>query len=166
MWALWNDEAVAVTTRVANGVRYATGDGYQAAVLPMKAHGKARPRVTVKGTFMPADYVRARDTLRVLFGTVQVRLPVALRVTAVRKLPAATPKGKAAALLWTWCATRPDCDNIEGWVMDALFPEDDSAVVWTECRKVWGPRDMVRIELWEVDTDERILSDDELAALE
>lgn len=152
-----------MTTRVwtANGVRYTTGDGYQAAVLPMKATGKARPRVTVKGTFYPASYVRARQALRVMFGTVSVRLPVAMKVTVVRKIAASESKAGRAAKMWRFCDAKPDCDNCEGWVMDALF-EEDAAVVWTECVKVWGPRDLLQVELWEVNTDKQAIDGESL----
>lgn len=150
-------------TWTANGVRYTTGDGYQAAVLPMKATGKARPRVTVRGTYMPKTYERARAALRSMFGTVTVKMPCAMKVTVVRKIAASESKAARAAKMWRFCPVKPDNDNVEGWVMDALF-DDDAAVVWTECVKVWGPRDIVRIELWEVNEDERAVDGDELLA--
>lgn len=154
-----------MTARVwtVNGCRYESGDGYQAATLPMKATGKARPRVTVNGTYMPRRYNEARDALRSMFGTVTVGMPCAMKVTVVHKIAASASKKTRAALMWTFCPVKPDNDNVEGWVMDSLF-DDDAAVVWTECVKVWGPRDAVRIELWEVNTDERAIDGAQLLA--
>lgn len=149
----------------ANGCVYRVDEtaGYQSAVIPMKAHGKARPRVTVNGTYMPRDYKDARSALRSSFGTVIVKIPCAMKLTIVRKLAASVSKKQRAALMWTFCQTKPDNDNIEGWVMDALFDED-AAVVWTECIKVWGPRDLLHIELWEVNSHEEAINGSELMA--
>ena len=149
------------TWTTADGVRHWEDDGYQAALIPMAAHGKARPRVTVHGTYMPRQYTDARATLRQCFGSVNVRLPAALKLTVVRRVPASWSKVKRRAAEWRPCPVKPDCDNIEGWVMDALF-EEDSAVVWTECIKVWGPRDLVKVELWEVNAAEAAVSPHEL----
>ena len=150
---------------IANGCRYALDDGYQSAILPIKAHGKARPRVTVRGTYMPKAYTEARQALRMLFGTVSIHMPCAMKLTVGRRMPASWSKKQHAAAVWTFCPVKPDADNIEGWVMDALF-DDDAAVVWTECLKVWSPRDVLRIELWEVNKDERAIDAESMAIIE
>lgn len=146
----------------ADGVRHWADTGYQAALVPMAGHGKARPRVTVKGVYMPADYERARDVLRQAFGSVTLRLPVSVKVTTARRIPASWPKRKQAAAPWTPCTTKPDADNLAGWVLDSLFDED-SAVVWVECIKVWGPRDLVKVEIREVCADEPAIGPQEMA---
>ena len=146
----------------ADGVRHWADTGYQAALVPMAGHGKARPRVTVKGTYMPAEYSRARDVLRQAFGSVTLRLPVAMKVTVARRIPPSWSKRKQVAALWTVCLTKPDSDNLLGWVMDALL-EEDAAVPVVECIKVWGPRDLVKVEIWEVCADEAAISPHEMA---
>lgn len=129
--------------------------GIQGAVVPMRAVGKARPRVTANGTYMPRRYTEARDELRQAFGPVTLAMPVAIEVTAVRKLPQMS-KAKRAAMMGAPCMVKPDADNILGWAMDALF-EDDAAVVEATCRKVWGAADEVRIVLREVGAEAVLL---------
>ena len=119
----------------------------QIAVIPIEPFGKARPRVTRGNTYMPHEYTRARDTLRLMFGAVTVEPPWVLKVTAVRAMPASWSKRKQAEMAGAWCVSKPDADNIVGAVMDALF-EDDAAVVEVACRKVWGVAPELRIEIW------------------
>ena len=118
----------------------------QIAVIPIEPFGKARPRVTRGNTYMPHEYTRARDTLRLMFGPVTVAPPWALHVTAVRAMPASWSKRRRGEMAGAWCVSKPDADNIVGAVMDALF-EDDAAVVEVACRKVWGVSPELRIEV-------------------
>lgn len=118
----------------------------QSAVIPLEPFGKARPRVTAGHTYMPAGYIRARAALRLLFGPVTVPPPWSLQVTAVRAMPRSWSKRRRGEMAGTWCASKPDADNIAGAVMDALF-ENDAAVVEVACRKVWGPSPELRIEV-------------------
>lgn len=122
----------------------------QFAVIPLEPFGKARPRVTRGNTYMPHEYTRARDTLRLMFGAVTVAPPWALHVTAVRAIPRSWPARRRAAMAGAWCASKPDADNIAGAVMDALF-EDDAAVVAVTCRKIWGATGALEIEIWTAD---------------
>ena len=120
----------------------------QTAVIPLEPFGKARPRVTRTGhAYMPDSYTAARDALRLMFGAVTVDPPWALHVTAVRAMPASWSKRRRGEMAGTWCASKPDADNIAGAVMDALF-ENDAAVVEVACRKVWGASPELRIEIW------------------
>ena len=118
----------------------------QTAVIPLPPFGKARPRVTRHGTFMPREYQAARDALRRAFGPVDVPPPWRVTVTAVRAMPASWSKRRRGEMAGAWCVSKPDADNIVGAVMDALF-EDDAAVVEVACRKVWGPSPELRIEV-------------------
>lgn len=112
-----------------------------AKVIPMKPFGKARPRVTRNGTFMPKDYERSRAQLAMLFGPVEVEGRLRLSVTAIRKLPRKTEYQAG-----DHCTAGPDVDNIAGAVMDSLF-EDDSRVVSVYCEKLWGTGDCLAIGL-------------------
>lgn len=123
-------------------------DNYQMALVPMEPFGKARPRVTVNGTYMPREYQAARRALRAAFGAVTVRPPWIVRVTAVRQMPASWSKRKRAELDGRWCVTKPDVDNIVAGVLDALF-EEDSAVVSVSGMKVWGVAFGLKVEVWE-----------------
>lgn len=130
----------------ANGCRYRVEPGYQRVEIPMPAFGKARPRVTVKGTFMPESYQQSRRTLRALFGTVTVEPPWIVRVTAVRRMPSSWSRKKRDETDGMWCLTKPDIDNILGGVLDALFDED-AAVVSISGDKQWGEAHLLAIEV-------------------
>lgn len=123
-------------------------EGYQMALAPMEPFGKARPRVTANGTYMPREYQAARRTLQAAFGEMTVRPPWIVRVTAVRRMPASWSKRKRAEMDGRWCVTRPDVDNIVAGVLDALF-EEDSAVVSVSGMKVWGAAYRLKVEVWE-----------------
>ena len=131
----------------ADRVRYAAGPTYQRAEIPMEAFGKARPRVTVNGTYMPRGYSAARKELRRRFGEVAVAPPWVVRVTTVRQMPVSWSKRKRAAHDGAWCTTKPDVDNVLGAVMDALFGED-AAVVSAGAEKQWGQEHLLVIEVW------------------
>jgi Holliday junction resolvase RusA-like endonuclease len=133
--------------RTSDGVGHWTGPGYQAADVPMEPFGKARPRVTVRGTYMPAEYQSRRAVLRAAFGSVTVAPPWVVRVTAVRAIPASWSKRKRAAMAGAWCETKPDIDNCIGGVLDAIFDED-AAVVSVSGVKVWGAAHALRVEVW------------------
>ena len=53
---------------------------------------------------------------------------------------------------------KPDNDNIEKAVMDALI-ESDESVYHNDTAKYWGPEDLVQVELCEVEYAEADLSD-------
>lgn len=134
-----------------DGVTHRAGPGYQAAVVPMEPFGKARPRVTVKGTYMPANFQRARAVLRAAFGSVTIPGPWRVQVTAVRRMPASWSRKKRAEMLGRWCETKPDADNILGGCLDAVFDED-AAVVSAACDKVWGAEHALIMEVWTAGT--------------
>lgn len=113
----------------------------------MEAFGKARPRVTKNGTYMPSGYSQARKELQEKFGPVTVPPPWVVRVTAVRRMPASWSKRKRLEMDGAWCLTKPDVDNVLGAVMDALFG-DDAAVVSAGGEKQWGQDHLLVVEIW------------------
>lgn len=108
--------------------------------IPMKPFGKARPRVTRNGTFMPKDYERNRAQLAMLFGPVEVEGNIEIIISARRKIPKRTKHQPG-----DYCTAGPDTDNIAGAVMDSLFPDDDSRVVSMACEKMWDKEDKLVI---------------------
>lgn len=116
----------------------------QSKYIPLKAMGKARPRVTRNGTFMPADYEKWRLDFRRLFGPLDVAGLLRLEITAWRKLPKRTKHESG-----DYCTAGPDTDNVAGAIMDALF-EDDSKVVAIDCVKLWGVEDLIEVVIEEV----------------
>lgn len=111
----------------------------------MRPFGKARPRVTDNGTYMPASYTRKKKQLRGAFDDVPDGL-VHLSVTAVRKMPKSWGTKKREKMRGTYAKPIPDVDNIAGAVMDALFG-DDSGVVSVFCEKIWGDEFRMDIEI-------------------
>lgn len=120
------------------------GGGVARRVL-MPAFGKARPRVTTNGTYMPAEYEAQRAQLRAAFGSVPDGL-VHLSVSVVRQMPASWSRAERARQRGAYARPKPDIDNILGAVMDALF-QDDDRVVSVFGEKKWGDRHELLIEV-------------------
>jgi Holliday junction resolvase RusA-like endonuclease len=119
----------------------------QTKTIPLAAFGKARPRVTINGTYMPKDYERQRANLKMMFGPVEVEGLLRLSVSSFRRIP---KRGKQKA--GDFCTAGPDVDNIAGAVMDALFPDDDSRIVSVFCEKLWGADDCMIVRLYGVES--------------
>jgi Holliday junction resolvase RusA-like endonuclease len=98
---------------------------------------------------MPADYERNKRLLRLEFGHVPDYEMVDLRVTAVRPIPKSWSKKKRQEMAGRPALPTPDCDNIGGAVMDALF-EEDRKVVSLFVEKVWGEAGQMVITIKEV----------------
>lgn len=120
-------------------------DGGKARRVWLPAFGKARPRVTQNGTYMPHDYQAQRDRLRLAFGDVPAGL-VHLSVSVVRQMPASWSRAKRDRMRGAYASPKPDIDNILGAVMDALFQEDDR-VVSVFAEKRWGDEHEILIEI-------------------
>lgn len=116
----------------------------QVKVIPIKAMGKARPRVTRHGTFMPKEYEEWKADFRRMFGSVDAAGLVRLEIAVWRKLPKRTKHRES-----DWCMAGPDADNIAGAIMDALF-ENDSCVVSVCCVKMWGAEDLIEVLISEL----------------
>jgi Holliday junction resolvase RusA-like endonuclease len=120
----------------------------------MPAFGKARPRVTENGTYMPPEYQQQVKQLRHgLLDLCQSGL-VHVSVTAVRQVPTSWSKAKQAAAIGQYAKPKPDADNILGAIMDALF-EDDDRVISVFCEKVWGAEHALVIEVAPANQEER-----------
>lgn len=111
--------------------------------VPMRAVGKARPRVTKRGTFMDAGYVAWKRELQMRVGHA---MPPVCRVSIVAqfKMPQSWSKIRRAASCDTPRNATPDADNVAGAIMDALW-EDDSGVHIGKVDRVWGESDAIMI---------------------
>ena len=118
-------------------------------MIPLAPFGKARPRVTRNGTFMPDSYTQAKHTLAMLFGPVEVEGPVKLTVFAYHKMPRSWSKKKRREMDGRLRIGKPDADNAIGAVMDSLFPQDDSRVVRLEYASVYSQEDKLDIAIEE-----------------
>lgn len=110
----------------------------QSKTIPLAPFGKARSRVTRNGTYMPADYVKAKHDLAMLFGAVEVEGSVGVKIIATIAMPQSWSKKRKGDMDGRHSDSKPDVDNLAGSVLDALFPDDDKRVVSLFCRKVWG----------------------------
>lgn len=117
--------------------------------VPIRAYGKARPRVTQNGqhTYMPAAYEAWKREFLAGSPDLRVSPPYGVKVLIVRAIPKGGPNRTQRP--GAPCVTKPDGDNVIGSVMDALLG-DDSAVVEGAWRKVWGRSHALRVTVWHV----------------
>jgi Holliday junction resolvase RusA-like endonuclease len=120
--------------------------------IPMPPFGKARPRVTLRGTYMPHAYEEKRAQLRLLYmaagGEVDMEYAVHLDVHFFFRMPKSWSKKKKEQMYYERCQKTPDLDNLVGAVMDALI-EKDQNVVSISSSKVWGFEDKIVIRIGE-----------------
>lgn len=119
----------------------------------MAATGKARPRVVKRGrhvtTYMPEAYTAARDELALRFGPPEVPPPWRVDVRVTRPMPKSWSNKRRLANDGRPTTAKPDVDNILGWVLDAIMP-DDEQVVDGRCVKVWGRDAAIKIAVTHV----------------
>ena len=96
--------------------------------VPGEPVGKARPRVTMRGTYMPKkykDYLKKVSTLTrfMMKGDQPVNVPVKVTIDTYKSRPKTRP---ATCPKQEWvegrvrCPTKPDADNALGSIMDGL----------------------------------------------
>ena len=123
--------------------------------------GKARPRVTRRGTFMPKAYVKYLDKIATLTrvamaGRPPISRPCKLHVVSMKSRPASRP---ASCPKEAWvenhvpCSVKPDADNILGSVMDGLEKGGaytmDSRVCQASISTYWCAKgDSPRVEIY------------------
>jgi len=138
--------------------------------IPGIPQGKARARVTKRGTFTPTKTKQYQDRVKIMFrlknpGRSPHTGPVRLEIVAYYRRPkshygtgrnAGRVKGSAPV----WPLVKPDCDNVEKAVADALNGiayNDDSQIVDSHFLKLYQiqgakPCVIVRLEFWEQET--------------
>lgn len=115
--------------------------------VDLKPYGKARPRVTRWGTFMPKQYEASREALMLMYGgRIHTDEPLHLSVVAVRRMPKNWSKKRKEAADGSLCLVKPDLDNIVGAVMDAIFGEDNN-IVSIDAKKIWGLEHQLQIKV-------------------
>ena len=111
--------------------------------------GKARPRVTSRGTFTPKKTREYEQTVQADFmaqcsGMYFDNKPLQVEITANFPIPKRTPKNQRIDML-AGCirpTKKPDCDNIAKAILDALNGiayHDDSQVVTLAVGKWYVP---------------------------
>lgn len=113
-------------------------------VVPMRAMGKARPRVTMRGTFMPREYTAWKRELALRCGSPTLPHSCVLSIVAKFRVPKSVSKLRRATMIGVFRDGSPDADNIAGAVMDALW-SGDSGVQLGKVIRVWAERDEIEI---------------------
>lgn len=120
-------------------------------MIDLPPFGKARPRVTRNGTYMPDSYTASKNALAMLFGPVEVEGPVKLTVFAYHAMPRSWSQKKRREMDGRLRVGKPDADNTIGAVMDSLFPKDDSRVVRLIYASVYSGEDKLYVEIEEAE---------------
>ena len=115
----------------------------------MPPFGKARPRVTRHGTYMPREYEDKRDMLRILYreaggADIDDTVPLHMNVVFYFRMPKSWSKKKKREMDLNYCQKTPDLDNLVGAVMDALIAKDQN-VVTILANKFWGEENRILI---------------------
>lgn len=115
-----------------------------------------RPIVTRNGVHYPRGYHAYKDALKLLSKTsCRESFEGTLKMTLefYMPIPASFSKKKQVALVGTYHASKPDCDNLAKGVMDALEGvayKNDSQVVHIDVKKIYSPFPRIEVELCEI----------------
>lgn len=118
----------------------------------VKPKGKARPRVTLRGTYMPTDYTAYKEFVRVEALKQGLKLNEEELTITFYFQPPKSLKGKRLNederrnLIGKYCKQKPDIDNLIGAVMDALIP-DDSSVSKLIASKIYADKEGFSIQV-------------------
>ena len=123
--------------------------------VPGKPVPKARPRVTMHGTYTPQSTREFEQRVRLAWklsgaGTFPGGLPLCVFVDAAFPIPASLSRRKREAMDGEPHIRRGDLDNVVKAVLDALnglaYP-DDAAVTLIRASKFWAPEPHTRIQI-------------------
>lgn len=121
--------------------------------------GKARPRVTGRGTYTPPKTKAYEQLVRLAYKT-QCKnadfgaAPLSVSIRAYYEIPKSAAKRQRERMLSdkTWPTKKPDADNIAKAVLDALnciAYTDDAQVICLDIVKHWDT--VPRVEVWITD---------------
>jgi|TARA_R110000787_G_scaffold223392_1_gene331776 Holliday junction resolvase RusA-like endonuclease len=125
-----------------------------------QADGKARPRVTSKGTiYSPADTHGFSDKIKASARAAhieEIEGPVSVALFIHRAMPKSASKKRKALINNTWCISKPDIDNVFKSAMDALTGiawKDDTQVVRITGGRWWAEEHYTVIEITPLQED-------------
>ena len=113
--------------------------------IPGKPHAKQRPQFGGKVAYTPKRTVTAEAIIcgeAIKHFKTPFDGPVMVDILAVFSVPVSWAKSKKARMLGAAHTQRPDFDNLQKSVCDALNGvayADDSQISEARCRKIWGP---------------------------
>lgn len=122
--------------------------------------GKARPRVTRKGTFTPAKTKNYEEAVRFIYQTqcnsYMFEGPIGVRIVAFYEIPKSYSKKKRDDCInrKIYPEKKPDIDNIIKIITDSLNDiayKDDKQVIYTSGLKLYSPETpLVKVELFSI----------------
>lgn len=124
--------------------------------IPMKPKPAPRPRVTTRGTYNPKDYTDYKNYISLLAKRERPKKidgAVMLIIEYRLGMPKSWSKKKKAIMNGKWHISRPDLDNLDKGVKDALTGvcyRDDSQVALKHTSKAWASSDMISISVYEL----------------
>lgn len=121
--------------------------------IPMRPVPAPRPRVTKHGTYNDPKYTQAKKAIglsakQIIRKPYPSGTPIGLKIDFFFEIPKSWGKTKKEAAKWH--TSRPDADNLEKTVKDALngiLYDDDSQVCWVQKRKQYAAFDGISIEV-------------------
>lgn len=122
--------------------------------IPGEPVAKQRPRFSRGRTYTPQKTLDAEERIAAiarLAGVEPMEGPLRMTVRAIYEPPKSWSKRKRQAAMGEWKETRPDRDNIEKLVADALNGiayADDAQIVTGRTEKMYGQENatIIRIE--------------------
>lgn len=131
-------------------------------VIPGKAVGKGRPRATSRGGFArmytPKATVDYEERVRAAYtdaGGKMLKGPIGLNIYVHQQVPKSWSKAMKEAMHGEWCERKPDLDNVEKIIADALNGvayEDDSSICHVYKRRHWVSQESsVQVHVFQLD---------------
>ena len=127
--------------------------------VPGEPEGKARPRVTSRGTYTPPKTKTYEQLVRMEYrrqckDAFFASRPLSVSIRSYHKIPQSAAKRQRERMLSdkTWPTKKPDADNIAKAVLDSLncvAYTDDAQVICLDIVKHWDT--VPRVEVWITD---------------
>lgn len=132
--------------------------------IPGAPRGKARPRVTRRGTYTPEETRRYEELVRACWakeGGERFKDDTALNVLIMAwfPIPQSTSKARRLEMLLGHIrpAKKPDCDNVAKIICDALNGcayKDDAQIVRCTVAKYYSETPRVEVDIQEVNREQ------------
>ena len=126
--------------------------GFNISIDPVPA---SRPRVARYGTYYAPRYEQYRKNLANIIARLGTTTDIyysalRLEVTFIMPFPKSYSKKKRSDLDGDYCYTKPDLDNLEKALYDAMngiIYKDDCQIVEHTVRKIWGEVGMIKVTI-------------------
>jgi Holliday junction resolvase len=124
----------------------------------MRPYPSPRPRATARGgyasVYMPAEYKKHKELVQTYFPKLQLTGPLMVNMEFYFRPPKSWSKKKLAESLNNWHTQKPDKDNLEKTIMDAMnghVYKDDSQVCVGQTLKKWAIEDKIVVTIAELE---------------